>query len=153
MIQRIQSVYLLVAVAFGVALFFMPLAYLGEYVLDVYGIRVEEHSSFITIAWPVTGLAIITTLNPFIIIFLFKKRNLQVLLGKLNILLLAALLTLIFVYSDKLGNLPLNGNNYESMVGYSYGTFIPVIPLIFTYLAVIAIRKDAELLQSANRIR
>ena len=136
MIQRIQSLWLLLAAACAFASFKFSY-YSGTKVNDIVLHELNATSTFLlmitTIA--VAGLALIN-------IFLFKKRILQLRLCVLGILLEAVL---IFLY-------------YREVSTFVQGTYSltailhSVIVLAF-FLAARAINKDSKLLKESNRLR
>ena len=132
MIQRIQSVYLLIAglVSAGVSNI-LPTGH------DVIG---NFDSPFLYEGMLLSGLL------SFIIIFVFKNRKLQFVLGRINILLNLILLG-VFVYLSL--NLP--GEALVSEKGI--GQFIPVITIVLLVLANKAIKKDEQLVKSVDRLR
>ena len=136
MIQRIQTLWLLLAAACAFASFKFSY-YSGTKVNDIVLHELNATSTFLlmitTIA--VAGLALIN-------IFLFKKRILQLRLCVLGILLEAVL---IFLY-------------YREVSTFVQGTYSltailhSVIVLAF-FLAARAINKDSKLLKESNRLR
>jgi len=136
MIQRIQSLWLLLAAACAFAGFkfsFYSGTKLNETVL--HQLNATENLLLMINTIAVGGLAFVT-------IFLFKKRTLQLRLCVLGILLEALL---IFLY-------------YRELTVYSQGTFSltsilhSIIVLSFV-LAARAINKDSRLLKESDRLR
>lgn len=153
MIQRIQSVYLLVAGIFLVFLLFNPIA---EFVrtanqaifeLRFLGVVNEagETESFSVL--PLSILIVLCISITFITIFLFKKRVFQIRLSVINIVLLLGLEGLMFYYVSVIKN-ELEGN-----VSYNVLIVFPVVSAILVYLALRAIAKDEALVRSLNRLR
>ncbi|NLA25477.1 MAG: DUF4293 domain-containing protein, partial [Bacteroidales bacterium] len=94
MIQRIQSLYLLVVVILMSLIVFLPYGYLltanAEIIeFTALGAKVQTNSTTIVNynAIPVLILAAISALTAFISIFLFKKRLLQIRLSGFNIVI------------------------------------------------------------------
>ena len=83
-------------------------------------------------------------------IFKYKKRILQIKICQINMLLMLVILLLIFYESDKYVELYLLDHG---IVYYKLGTLLPILGVIFNLLASRAIKKDEELVRSANRIR
>ncbi|WP_010177491.1 DUF4293 domain-containing protein [Aquimarina agarilytica] len=132
MIQRIQSVYLLLAaLVSGVLSYFFPTGFdkVGEISAPFY-----------------YEMLLISALLSFIIIFVFKNRKLQFVLGRLNILLNVILLG-VFVYLT----LTVSGEVFASEKGI--GRFIPVLSIVLIVLANKAIKKDEQLVKSVDRLR
>jgi hypothetical protein len=153
MIQRIQTVYLLLALFLTGDLFFINLANLASetatYNLLYSGI--EEVSSIpSTTVMPANALTILlgmTVLLITIIIFMFKKRLLQIRIAGLTLGLLVGLSGLIF-YFGKAG-----AKELAAEVSYTPAIVLPLIAIIFIIMAIRAIGKDEALVKSLDRIR
>ncbi len=154
MIQRIQTVYLFLA-AFVLGLVFaFPLAELlvNEKFLFIFKYRglyeLKGEQEILSInSFP---LAILFTINLVITIatiFLYKKRNLQMRLCIINILLLLASPGVIYYY------IAVAFASFKAVVDYSLFALMPVISAILTYMAYRGVRKDALLIMSMDRIR
>ncbi|MBC8457439.1 MAG: DUF4293 domain-containing protein [Bacteroidales bacterium] len=157
MIQRIQTIFLVLAVISGALLFYFPLA---EYYHELYGnykFFVTELKSmdpdpkittsiwFTSPLWLIAGASIILTL---ISIFLYKNRLTQLRLVAFNILLNIGLVVLVFIiYSSKITELT------QIEPAYQIGIFLPLISLVFLILANRFIRKDEALVKAADRLR
>jgi len=136
MIQRIQTIYLLLVVlASGVIPFVVP-----------YGVDKSGVDIFALDTISVLALFIGSTILAAIAIFLFKNRKLQFVLGRLNIILNFILLGL-FVY----WSLTISGETHVSEKGI--GMIIPVISIVLLVLANKAIKKDENLVKSVDRLR
>ncbi|SNR17265.1 DUF4293 domain-containing protein [Tenacibaculum jejuense] len=143
MIQRIQSLYLLaVGIISGGLTFVFNLwstAKQAIFSLDLLGA-----ASFLQKSIPV--LFILSALLSIVTIFLFKNRQLQFVLGRLNILTNLFLLGVLVYLS-----LTLSGEATVSEKGI--GMFIPVISILLLVLANKAIKKDEDLVKSVDRLR
>jgi len=136
MIQRIQTFYLvLVSLIAGVLPFFLALW------IDTEGQLVYAKNEL----WIFVGLLAAATLA-MISIFLFKKRQHQFVINRLNMLLNLILLGF-FVYRS----LNLSGEMQVSEKGI--GMLIPVFSIVFLVLANRAIKKDEDLVKSVDRLR
>lgn len=154
MIQRIQTLYLLLVLIIGILYFFIP--YASFQILDttvasifVSGVKFEPNSS-IAASINMNILVIIVLLSEIltlVVIFLFKKRLLQIKLVKFNMLLVIATFVTMFLYA-RIIKTAINAE-----MGYYYAAIFPIISLIFLFLAFKAIRKDEELVKSADRLR
>ena len=151
MIQRIQTIYLLLATIILVLILFLPIASMVDAQANgfsylFYGV-VDSSNTTVIIDYP---LAIILVMMPFlnlIAIFLFKTRILQMRICIFNILLMLGSLALIWFYSYEAENV-LFVDTY-----FSYPVVFPLVAAIFTFMAFRGIRKDEILVKSANRIR
>lgn len=152
MIQRIQSLYLLLAAAFMSLTLFMPIATFvvdGQtYELTAFSLTCGEISQ--STIWLGVILVIATAL-PLITIFLFKKRTLQIRLCAVEVVLLIGSLVLIALYYW------LTSRLFEGLVidhrQFGWAAPMPIVALVLSYLASRAIFKDEVLVRSLDRIR
>ena len=135
MLQRIQSLYLLVAAVCSGVLSFTT------YLLVLEGTVVYAIDSISYVAL-FQGSALLSLIS----IFLFKSRQTQFVLGRLNIILNFILLGL-FVF--RLLNLPGGPANPEKGIGL----LIPIFSIVLLALANKAIKKDETLVKSVDRLR
>jgi hypothetical protein len=156
MLQRIQTVYLLLA---GIALLCMlgfPLAafYVTEtdyYVLSALGMEASDGSKVpLSANWAFFGLIILCTGLLIWVIFQYRDRKKQLKLIRLAYLLLAAMLVGIY-FLIGLNAEAANLDQYELHYGPSY--FLPIVAIIFVFLASRGIKKDEELVKSLDRLR
>lgn len=136
MLQRIQTVYLLiVAILGGVLPFWLNLW------TDADGneIFAKDEILFSSAFYGSALLAVIT-------IVLFKNRKLQFVLNRVNMLLNLFLLGF-FVYRS------LNLSGEISVSEKGIGMLIPVFSIVFLVLANRAIKKDEDLVKSVDRLR
>lgn len=158
MIQRIQSIYLLLAALCGGLTFLLPWVRYQregmEYLFSSRGLYTLEGNEVTDAAVRVPfavlfGVAAAACLG---FMFLYKNRPRQIrLVGFVNMLLLA-LCVFIFI-TDRSIQALLSANNQAVEVNYSAGLLLPVFMLLFSQLAVRAIRKDEALVRSTDRIR
>ncbi len=157
MLQRIQTIFLVLVVILGVLFSFLPiLGFMGyetNYVMNAYKtVAVDDATIIIAKNMGVgvmQGLVFLVALGT---IFLYKNRSLQMKLSKLNILLLALQIAAIVMYSDAIKT-AIGPNANDVLVSFKFGSVIPVISLILTYLAIRFIKKDDSLVRSADRLR
>jgi len=136
MLQRIQTVYLLLsALALGALYLWFPV------VTDADGVLVIEKNEPLLL-----GLMAGSVLLTLVSIFNFKKRQLQFVLNRLNIILNFVLLG-VFVYRS----LSISGGTLVSEKGI--GVLIPIISIVFLVLANKAIKRDEDLVKSVDRLR
>ncbi|MCW8898054.1 MAG: DUF4293 domain-containing protein [Flavobacteriales bacterium] len=159
MIQRIQSLFLLVIALSGVIFLFTPILeiinYESFYTMDAFNVFEMENNAKKPLKSNI-GLAvmsIIITLLASTIIFLYKNRPLQIKLAKFLILLLALELAALFFYSDAATTFLSNPLKDQTTISYKIGVVIPIISIIFAYLSIRFIKKDDELVRSADRLR
>jgi hypothetical protein len=147
MLQRIQSVYILLSIVLLGLLFRLPIAELtsrGEiFSFTVFGIFRGNEKTIDGILLVCFTLAIL--LLHLIVLFSYKKRIRQIRILVFTMVLLAGLFGLFFWYTRIL--IP------DAMVSFKITTVFPVVALILDYLAIRGIGKDEALIRSLNRIR
>lgn len=161
MLQRIQSVYLALAVAALIVLYFLPLAsftsdfvYYKFYISQLQQISDQSgngasmvNGNIILALGIFNGIIILVSI---IAIFLFKNRRQQMRIVKLGILMNVMLIGLtFFVFS------PLISRTLNAVVDYSgdAGIYFPLVSLLMLILANRSIGKDEKLVRSADRLR
>ncbi|MDL2214974.1 DUF4293 domain-containing protein [Dysgonomonas sp. OttesenSCG-928-M03] len=151
MIQRIQTIFLLITAILMAVTVFSPLAELtdeGKLALTFFssGIGIFFSAQYPT--WGVLTFALLGGLLPLVNIFMYKNRKLQMKLGTATSLIIIAFYVTFYVYLNSL-----MANNSLNFEGIGYGITLPAIALIFNILAILRIKKDEKLVQSLNRIR
>lgn len=154
MIQRIQTVFLAVAVLLLAMpmMLRMPLFTVhapdGDYRLFPANVTFNGSEALSTIA----VLATITIAVMLLVyaIMQYKNRKFQMNLIKVSILSQLSFLVAVFFYLDKVKSL---AEGVETQVSYSPLLSAPVVAIFFCLLAVRAIKKDDELVRSADRLR
>jgi hypothetical protein len=153
MLQRIQTVYLLVVVALTVTMLFLPLAVLqlGDqlFTFDATGVTtMAEQPELIYPTWGLFALGVIISLLAFLIIFLFKNRILQIRLCVFNSILMLGFYGLFafFYWSVK-------GQMESVSMSFKFALSFPLISLILNYLAIRNIGADEALVRSLDRLR
>lgn len=157
MIQRIQSILLALVVIIGILASFMPIlgfvSYDATYIMNLYKTVAENDvTNIIAKNMGVGVLQGVIQLLALVIIFLYKNRQLQMKLAKLNILLIALEIAAIVMYSDVVKTV-IGPTANDVVVSFKFGAIIPVISLILTYLAIHFIKKDDKLVRAADRLR
>jgi len=143
MIQRIQSIYLLLAASISGGLIFVFNLWtnLKEQVFTL-----DLFSKELVVFKAIPLLFVLSAVVSFLIIFLFKNRKLQFVVGRLVILINLFLLGLLIYVS-----LTLPGEISISKKGV--GMFLPILVILLIVLANKAIKKDEDLVKSADRLR
>ena len=147
MIQRIQTVFLFLSAVLAGFLFFIPIASfdLGNEIVNLSIFGVENHSGALLLLI----LAVLMLAVPFVTIFMYKKRELQLKLSSFNVFLNALFCGLIFLfYVDNIRE----KLSAETVV-YNFGVYVPLINMVLSILAMRWIRKDIELIKSVDRLR
>ena len=136
MLQRIQTLYLLMAAVVSAGLI---------YVFELWT-NPEGEKVFADDINYVFALFLVSAFFSILSISRFKNRKSQFMLGRLNIILNFILLGL-FVYQS----LNLSGETVVSEKGI--GIFLPIVSIVFLALANKAIKKDEDLVKSVDRLR
>jgi len=154
MIQRIQTLFLLIAVVLLAFLFSNPLAEImvsDDLILILKYNRIQSvtGTEFVPVStWPVAVLLILSVLIGFVAVFLYRNRILQMRLCVLNILLMFGLEGLIyFVTKSTLKHM----NGSDSV--FLWPIVLPYISIILTYLAFKKIQRDEIMVRFSGRIR
>ena len=153
MIQRIQTLYLLIATALMAVTIFTPMAQFfdgtQEYTLTAFALK---DAAGVT-AQPTIYMGILLALAgvlPFIVIFLFKTRQLLIRLCAAEIVLLVGSLVVMGIYYY------LSARLFDSVNGLGnlkLGVIMPLLSIVFVALATRAIFRDEVLVRSLDRIR
>lgn len=147
MIQRIQTVFLFLSAVLAGFLFFIPIASfdLGNEIVNLSIFGVENHSGALLLLI----LAVLMLAVPFVTIFMYKKRELQLKLSLLNLYLnILFILLLAMFYVDNIQE----KLSAETVV-FAFGAYIPFINGLLSSLAGRWIKKDIELIKSIDRLR
>lgn len=156
MIQRIQTVYLFMAVLITAITFFTPLARfttgVPEAYYTLYGLSLKEfglppYSGTSTHSWVITFLSAAYILTTAIAIFSYKNRQKQ--LRRINIAF--GLLCCYYAYFA----FACYAISTQTGTGYAFAPccLLPLLSGVFAWLAAKAIRRDEALVRAADRIR
>ncbi len=155
MLQRIQSIYLFLVFVFSFLFFVLPLAHFPAVAPEMPLRLVRYHEFFTAVdiagTWMAVVLILLFALAAIITVyttFLYKKRMAQIRFGKYNMFIHAAIVLVSFFFIDSI-----RGQVNDAGFSYGAGIFFPVISLIFILMANRAIRKDENIVRSADRIR
>jgi hypothetical protein len=155
MIQRIQSLYLLVIAIFSCFTVFSPTADLINvnenlhYLMDFKGISLIQTgiNTFESSTWLLSAFGIIFGIIALITLFSFKNRIKQIRLSVVNMIFMIGyyivLMVSVWVACSRL----------HTDWHLHLTTAFPLISLILNYLAIGAIGKDENLVKSTERLR
>ena len=150
MLQRIQTVYLLLASICMVVSLLTNLAVFtvgGEIVnFEAMGFYLNEEIIFST--WGLFIIGNITAVLSVLIVFIYKKRMLQIRLAGMNLFIILGYYGLIAFYFLKR-----NTEVVSTFENVGIGMITPFVAIVFTYLAIRKIGADEALIRSLNRIR
>lgn len=150
MIQRIQTIYLLLVTGLLIASMCLPIgSFWGAdiapyYIFKPLGVEIDGvlHST-----WGVFGILLLGTIVSFATIFLFKNRMLQIRMSIFNSVLLIGyyLAFLAFMFALK--------SDLNASFQMSWGLCLPLVALVLNYLTIRAIGRDEVMVKSANTLR
>lgn len=156
MIQRIQSIYLLVAAIIPIILLFIPIGTLvneiGYYTYTPFSVKVINTDDVIITSVYNALLLILSTLVSLTTILFYKKRKLQVRMINVNmIIILGALFSMFYIYPKMVFS------KYQiladSVLDFNSVILITLFTAAGLYLAKRAILKDEALVKSTERLR
>ncbi|MGJ3233578.1 DUF4293 domain-containing protein [Marivirga sp.] len=160
MIQRIQTIFLLIVGLAMLVFLFAPIwqkvdsSSGASYTLTAFYLEMvsapEDGVKNEFVPYVVPGiLGLLAVCIAFIAIGMYKKRMRQIMLSTLNSILIGTALGLSAYWATQA-----EGEFLPGIQGnYSYGLFLPAIALVFNSLAVRFIRKDERLVRSMDRLR
>lgn len=150
MIQRIQSVYLLLTTLMSFLFLksgFIAFSDESSAVINFTMTGISGVSGTLMRVIPITLLLFIIPVLSLITIFLFKTRRLQLILCKLLLTLVSVFIIMLVYYSYTV----ISRYNAELIPGIRMA--VPVIQLILVILAYRGIKKDDNLVKSYDRLR
>lgn len=164
MLQRIQTVYLIVTFILTVLLLFLPMGYMlhdgmvesfkvnamGAYQLISDPATSSLSSEMVQCAWALLILVCLIMGTTVYDILLFRKRILQIRLAIFNMILHMGVYALFALYYFFL--MP-NQHVIEGVFQPSYTILFPLFNVVLTYLAIRAIGADEALVRSLDRLR
>jgi drug/metabolite transporter (DMT)-like permease len=148
MIQRLQSIFLVLAAAMMALLFTRPMSFITTSNTTAQGMLgdgiFEVNDQIVLVA-----LVVIGVLLPLVALFLFKHRKLQIKLSWLAIGLIIGIV---------ISSLALFWQEYQSLtpsaeVSLSFGYIPLLVAIVLLIVAIRLIRKDEKLVRSADRLR
>lgn len=147
MIQRIQSILLLDVVIVSVLLLFFPFVSY-ENLYNTFTLKVYNQPFCGTWYYVAEALNIIILVLALATIFMYKNRPRQIKLANLLALLSAALFAVLLFTDVVKVEAFLGGNKHVLWPGY-----LPIVSMFSAFIAGIFIKKDENLVRSADRIR
>ncbi len=150
MIQRIQTLYLLLVVILGTLLcFFSPVQFLAPDATEYIPLMAFDK-------WPLATITLVIPLLALVNIFLFKRRFLQVRLNIVNVIFCLgyyALLALYVAYVvkgyEQIGDTTLTNAEWYLNIWAAF----PLVNIVLTMMATRRILKDEALVRAADRLR
>ena len=150
MIQRIQTLYLLLVVILGTLLCFFPPV---EFLLP----NATEYISLTAFdKWPLAVMSIAIPLLALVVIFLFQRRLLQARLNIMNVIFCLGYYALVALYAAFVvkGYEPIHGMTLLDADWYiTLWAAIPAVNVVLLMMATRRILKDEALVRAADRLR
>lgn len=154
MIQRIQTVYLLIAAFLLAFFFFVPFStfvvepQMAKYLFNVSGLSSDiPNVENVYNTWPLLIISIVVFGIDMILIFLYKRRMIQIRLCIINTILLVGMQGLLYYYVVRVEEI------LSSQPHYTIIFVFPIVSAILNFLALRAIAKDEALVRSLERLR
>ena len=150
MLQRIQSVYLILAAAAMLISVALPLSsfYFNteEVMFEAMGIYLNGELTDST--WGLFVIGITSSIVALITVFLYKNRLLQIRLSIFNIVLMVGFYLYFGFIMHKV--YPVESLEFNKV---GFGAIMPIISIILTILAIRKIGADEALIRSLSRLR
>ena len=150
MLQRIQSVYLLLTSACMLIASVAPLIFFAheseKVVFEAMGLYQSGELMFST--WGLFVIGVIATVLALATVFLYKNRILQIRVSVFNVVVMLCFYAYLGFLSWKIN--PESGLVFDKI---GIGIIMPIISIILTYLAIRNIGADEALVRSLNRLR
>ncbi|MDR0334202.1 MAG: DUF4293 domain-containing protein [Dysgonamonadaceae bacterium] len=152
MLQRIQTLYLLIASVAMLLASVTPLAKFlvsGEQVIfEAMGVYLNN--SLTDSTWALMTIGAITSVLALLTVFLYKGRLLQIRLTILNVLLMIGF----YLYAGFLFYKMTTSSQLENAnISVAIGTFMPLVAIITSIFAIRRIYADEALVRSLSRLR
>jgi len=133
MIQRFQSLLLLIALILTALMFFLPLCHFAD-----------GSKAYVYEQYPLLVLLLISTVLTLFTIFMYKRRMLQIRISIFNALIVLGLQGWIaYLFFS-----PSNGG-----MAFSFIAVFPIVAFILIFLAIRYIGRDEALIRSLSRLR
>jgi hypothetical protein len=162
MIQRIQSLYLVIVLALSVASFCFPLAVFetDKYDATEYNLIPEAVSAETTslpqesIAWNAIFFPVASGILALVAIFLYKNRPLQMKITAFGFLLSTIHVGLLLLWIISAQETALAQQQIQvTKTIYGVSTYLPMGQVLLFILAQRAIKKDEKMVRDSERIR
>lgn len=152
--QRIQTLFLGIAVVASLLLFVFPFGTFsgpeGEVTYSTTAINGPGEAS--SVPWGVLVLNVLGILLNVAAIALYKNRPSQLKILRLNMVFATGVLATAVLYLDTAASPFADAASMETSY-HPVGLLLPLLALVFTFLANRAIKKDEALVRSMDRLR
>jgi glucan phosphoethanolaminetransferase (alkaline phosphatase superfamily) len=150
MIQRIQSLYLLLTTILPFLFLKGGILSFAEKTGSEITVRLNgifRSTEFLDTSWLVTLFIILIAILSAIIIGIFKKRELQLKLSRILVFLVTGFITGLVLYAYAISV------KYNAEIKPAFTMAVPILQLVFSFLAFRGIKKDDDLVKSYDRLR
>lgn len=154
MIQRIQSLFLLLSLILSILLVFIPFAQVYHPDAGIFSIKstgmfqiVQDKELLQAKIYPLLIIVAVTLVFQTFTLFLYRKRVLQIRLCNLSSLFHFGVLILGIYYIYQAAN------NNGSTIEYGLSLIFPLICIVSNFIASRYILKDEKLIKSLDRLR
>lgn len=157
MLQRIQTLYLMAVTLLMVVTLIFPLVFIGvdgqQVTLSAFSISDAEGVLSHVSAW-LGAVLVLATVLPFVTIFLYKNRPLQIRLCGVECVLLIGAVALVAAFTYTIcNNIFADFDITWTNIVFRFPILMPIVSVILTPLAMRAILRDELLVRSLDRIR
>jgi hypothetical protein len=160
MIQRIQSLFLLVAVVLLSLLYFFPLAIIhlrfGNFTVEINGfVQNDTLMDFSATKWWFACFTIILSALVLLlaaVVFSYKNLRRQLRLCMMAFFLNTVFILLLFLGLEQVASL-VDPSVKDIPISHQWVFYMPLVSLIFTNMAIRRIRKDEALVRESNKLR
>ncbi|MGL5015551.1 MAG: DUF4293 domain-containing protein [Bacteroidales bacterium] len=151
MIQRIQTLYLLIVAIIATALNFLSLGAFktqeGIYTLDSLGIKELNSQEILFSTWALFAILSSIAIISLIAVFLYKKRVIQMRLAGFSILLWVGFLIAYALFAITIKK------EINAEFSIEYILALPLVGIVLDWMAIRSIGSDEALVRSLDRIR
>jgi len=157
MIQRIQSLFILIAAISYAACFFFPFWIytstdpLYTYEVSLFSIKCinGEPQPFYLGTLPIIVLVTVSTILSLVSLFSFKNRATQIKLNNFNVFISLFLIFTLFYWIPSI----IENKLLTAISLWQIGLLFPLIAVVLLIIANIFIKKDEKLVKSSDRLR
>ncbi|HMN06748.1 MAG TPA: DUF4293 domain-containing protein [Flavobacteriales bacterium] len=159
MLQRKQSLFLLLAALCGGLTFLFPVDTFTRglekqsYVFRTYGVFTADGAAMTDATLKVPFAVLIGVLSALVValIFLYRNRPRQLRMTRMAALLLIAVQAFLFITDNSIHAYLKQGGPVERSYGPAF--FLPLLMIVLVLMAANGIKKDEELIKSMDRLR
>ena len=157
MFQRIQTLFIIGAIASCIACFFLPFwVYTGAnpdyaYQVSLFAIKlISGNEQIIDLGTlPVLVIVSVSTILSVVSLFYFKDRQIQIKINNYNVFLTILFIGTIYLWIPYM----IESFLHTAVPHWKFGSILPLFTMVFLIIANNFIKKDEKLVKSADRLR